>query len=149
MDKFNTPPPPLRPGRRAKLFQRLPHGNEAYLTQGFRLPRYALQGIVDITAAWKVLGEDDVPARFYRRNVFFLNPNGQCTGPHLVGLVGFHIHRVVPFGTNEMGQVGATFEQIDSVGLNDPDEGPWKRPPHPSFNPESPDGSPPVYDTGL
>ena len=151
VEKFDKAPPPLRPGtpgRFAKFFQPLPNGNEEYLTRIFQLPRYALQGITEVKAAWKVLDGDDVHGRFYRRQVFFLNPNGECTGPHLVGLVGFHIHRVVPFGTGGFDHVGATFEQVDNVSLT-PDDSPFPLPPHPSLNPGLDSDSPPPYSNGY
>ena len=151
VNKFDKAPPPHRPGtpgRFAKFFQPLPNGNEEYLTQVFKLPRYALQGIVEVKAAWKVLGGDDVNGRFYRRQVFFLNPNGECTGPHLVGLVGFHIHRIVPFGTGGFDHVGATFEQVDNVSLTS-DNSPFPLPPHPSLNPGVDSDSPPPYSNGY
>ena len=153
-ERTGEPPPPLKTwqsGRSARFFQPLPNGKEAYLTRVFKLPPYALQGIVEIKATWKVLGEGDVPGRFYRREVFFLNPDGECTGPHVIGLLGYHIHRVIPFGTvRDFEHIGTTFEQVDNVSLP-PDEegGPFPLPPHPSLNPGIDSDSPPPYLNGY
>jgi hypothetical protein len=131
VDKTGNQPPA---GER-RYFQPLPIGTEPYL-QG--LPDYALQGMVEWKAAWKVLDGDDIPERFYRREVYFLNPDGSCTGPALVGLVGFHIHRTTPDG----GQMGATFEQVDNTQLQRQYssrrvDGAAPLPAHPSLNPDS------------
>ena len=101
--------PPASVKRDAKYFQELPKGAESYLDD---LPDYARQGIVEWKAAWKILDGDDIPERFYRHYAYFMNPDGTCTGPFKVGLVGFHIHRYTPFG-----HVGATFEQVDNTDL--------------------------------
>lgn len=119
--------------RNAKQFQALPGGSEAYLKG---LPDYALQGILEWKSAWKILGGDDIPERFYRRFAYFLNPDGSCTGPVLVGLVGFHIHRVTP----NAGHIGATFEQVDNTRLqaaysSQDVEGAAGLPTHASLNP--------------
>jgi hypothetical protein len=68
--------------------------------------------MIEWKAAWKILGGDDIAERFYRRYAFFLNPDGSCTGPFKVGLVGFHIHRVTANG-----HIGGTFEQVDNTRL--------------------------------
>jgi hypothetical protein len=148
--------PPKQNDPNSRFFQPLPNGEEAYLTSVFRLKPYALQGIVEVKAAWKLLGGSDVPGRFYRRRVFFLNPNGECSGPHLVGLVGLHIHRVVPFGksgANNLGaHIGATFEQVDNVKLRRDSRshaGPFPLPPHPSLNPGLGSANPPPYLNGY
>lgn len=128
-----------------RYFQPLPTGKEPYL-QG--LPDYALQGMVEWKAAWKILEGDDIPERFYRREVYFLNPDGSCSGPALVGLVGFHIHRITPDG----GQMGATFEQVDNTQLQPAYSGPEVSgaaplPAHASLNPAG--KRPPEYLNGY
>ena len=131
--KENGVAPDPSNSRHAKYFQPLPNGTEAYLQN---LPDYALQGMVEWKAAWKILGGDDVPERFYRRFVYFLNPDGSCTGPFLAGLVALHIHRV----TRSLGHIGTTFEQVDNTQLQ-PDysaaqvAGAAALPPHASLNP--------------
>lgn len=131
--------------RKAKRFQPLPNGTEAYLSS---LPDYARQGIVEWKAAWKILGGDDVPERFYRRAAYFLNPDGSCVGPYIAGLVGLHIHRVTKNG----GHIGATFEQVDNTSLQ-PEyssrrvPGAAGLPPHASLNPGG--ENPPAYPNGY
>ena len=151
VDKFDKAPPPLRPwqsARSARYFQPLPNGNEAYLTSVFKLPPYALQGILETKATWKILEGNDVPGRFFRREVFFLNPDGECTGPHMVGLIALHIHRIIPFGTvRDFEHIGTTFEQVDNVSLRD-EGGPFPLPPHPSLNPGTLD-DPADYENGY
>ena len=150
-EKTGEAPPPLKSwqsGRNARFFQPLPNGKEAYLSRVFKLPPYALQGIVELKATWKILEGDDVPGRFYRREVFFLNPDGECTGPHLVGLIALHIHRIIPFGTvRDIEHIGTTFEQVDNVSLRD-EGGPFPLPPHPSLNPGTLD-NPVDYENGY
>jgi len=128
---FDEAPDPANP-RHRKYFQPLPNGTEPYLLS---LPDYARQGIVEWKAAWKRLEGDDVPERFYRRYAYFLNPDNTCTGPFLVGLIAFHIHRVTQFG-----HIGTTFEQVDNTRLQSeyssqvvPNASPL--PPHASLNP--------------
>lgn len=121
------------PAADRRYFQALPGGSEAYLQD---LPDYALQGIVEWKAAWKLIGGDDIPERFYRRFAYFLNPDGSCTGPFLAGLVAFHIHRVTP----DLGHIGTTFEQVDNTNLQpaysaQEVEGAASLPPHASLNP--------------
>jgi hypothetical protein len=118
--------------RNAARFQPLPNGYEAYLSG---LPDHARQGIVEWKAAWKVLGGNDNPERFYRRWAYFLNPDGSCSGPVKVGLVALHIHRVTPFG-----HIGTTFEQVDNTALQraysgHDVSGAAPLPPHASLNP--------------
>jgi hypothetical protein len=124
--------PPASVKRDAKYFQELPKGAESYLDD---LPDYARQGIVEWKAAWKILDGDDIAERFYRHYAYFMNPDGTCTGPFKVGLVGFHIHRYTPFG-----HVGATFEQVDNTDLQPAYSrrqvfGAAGLPAHPSLNP--------------
>ena len=154
VERTGEAPPPFKgrhSGKSARFFQPLPNGKEAYLTRVFKLPPYALQGIVETKATWKVLGEGDEPGRFYRREVFFLNPDGECTGPHVVGLIALHIHRVIPFGTvRDFEHIGTTFEQVDNVSLPPNDEGgPFPLPPHPSLNPGLGSEFPPPYLNGY
>ena len=120
------------PATDRRFFQQLPTGTERYLGD---LPDYALQGMVEWKAAWKVLAGDDKPERFYQREAFFLNPDLTCTGPFRVGLVAFHIHR---FTKN--GHFGATFEQVDNTRLqpaysNREVQDAAPLPPHASLNP--------------
>ncbi|MFC6979935.1 hypothetical protein [Microbulbifer taiwanensis] len=94
-----APPPATSPGDNASRFQPLPTGLEFYLDS---LPPYAQQGMTEVKAAWKVLkteGENaDIPGRYFRRMMQFPLPDGSLSEPTLMGLVGFHIHRVTPSG---------------------------------------------------
>jgi len=146
VEKYGSQPPASNK-RNAKTFQELPNGTEAYLVDFFKLPDYALQGIVEVKVAWKILGGDDNPARFYWRNVFFYNPDGSCTGPVPAGLIAVHIHRVTQFG-----HIGATFEQVDNTNLQ-PEYSSQQvpeaaaLPPHASLNPGGEVA--PIYDNGY
>jgi len=134
VERYGSAPAPSN-NPSTPYFQEIPNGTEGYLTTAFDLPEYAHTGIVEWKSAWKRLEGSDDPQRFYRRSAYFVNPNGLCEGPHLVGLVGLHIHRRTQFG-----HVGATFEQVDNVRLQ-PEyssqqvPGATPLPPHASLNP--------------
>lgn len=117
-------------------FQPLPTGLEYYLRD---LPLYARQGITEVKAAWKVLkteGVDaDIPGRYFRRILQFPQPDGSLSEPTLMGLVGFHIHRVTPFG-----HLPSTFEHVDNVRLQKRFKDPLPLPAHPALNPGNNDG---------
>ncbi|HMB60662.1 MAG TPA: hypothetical protein VKN35_12180 [Xanthomonadales bacterium] len=111
-------------------FQAVPKGTEDYL-QG--QPDYARQGMVEIKAAWRVLqteGENaDILERYFRRRMRMPMPDGTYE-EKLFGLVGFHIHRVTPFG-----HLPSTFEHVDNVELSFNPNDPLPLPPTPSLNP--------------
>ncbi len=147
VENNNGKAPPPSNNRNARFFQQLPNGTEAYLTKKFNLPDYALQGIVEWKATWKLLDGDDNPDRFYWRYVTFLNPDGSCTGPVRAGLIAFHIHRFTQFG-----HIGTTFEQVDNTRLQSeysseqiPDAA--ELPLHASLNPGGTVS--PIYDGGY
>ena len=139
-------PPPSNKSN-ARYFQQLPNGTEAYLTKVFRLPEYALQGIVEWKATWKLLDGDDNIDRFYWRYVTFLNPDGSCTGPVKAGVIALHVHRLTQFG-----HIGATFEQVDNTSLqrkysSESVQGAADLPIHASLNPGGTVS--PIYDGGY
>jgi len=137
--------PPKEDNPKTPYFQPLPNGTEGYLQH---LPDYALQGIAEWKAAWKILDGDDKPERFFRQTAVFLNPDGTCTQPVTAGLVGFHIHRVTP----NFNHIGATFEQVDNTLLQPAYSaaavaGAAELPAHASLNPGTTVA--PVYDNGY
>lgn len=143
--KAKNKKPPTSNKRDARYFQPLPNGTERYLTR--KLEEYALQGIVEWKAAWKVLGDDDNLDRFYWRYINFANPDGTCTGPVKAGVVALHIHRVTPYG-----HIGTTFEQVDNTNLqpeysSEKVSGAADLPLHASLNPEG--RVAPEYDNGY
>jgi len=145
VEKNGKAPPPSNK-RSAKYFQGLPNGLEPYLVDFFALPDYALHGIVEWKAAWKILEEGDALNRFYWRYVFFVNPDGTCEGPVKAGLVAFHIHRVTPFG-----HIGTTFEQVDNTRLQ-PEYSKSEMFPEAAELPETPNlnpGGDVAYDNGY
>lgn len=146
VEKHGTKPPASNK-RNAKYFQSLPNGTEAYLTEFYDLPDYALQGIVEWKVTWKLLSGDDDPKRFYWRNIVFANPDGSCTGPVPAGLMAFHIHRFTQFG-----HIGTTFEQVDNTRVqpeysSEKVAGAAPLPPHASLNPGGQVS--PIYDNGY
>ncbi|WP_226704535.1 hypothetical protein [Microbulbifer elongatus] len=126
-----APKPAQAPYEDSSKFQPLPTGLEYYLRD---LPHYARQGITEVKAAWKVLkteGPDaDIPGRYFRRILQFPQPDGSLSAPTLMGLVGFHIHRVTPFG-----HLPSTFEHVDNVRLQKRFNDPLPLPAHPALNP--------------
>ncbi|MFV8782542.1 hypothetical protein ACNKU7_08985 [Microbulbifer sp. SA54] len=126
-----APIPARNPYDDSSKFQPLPTGLEFYLRD---LPLYARQGITEVKAAWKVLktsGPDaDIPGRYFRRILQFPLPDGTLSEPKLMGLVGFHIHRVTPFG-----HLPSTFEHVDNVRLQKRFNDPLPLPAHPALNP--------------
>ncbi|WP_428821347.1 hypothetical protein [Microbulbifer sp. MCCC 1A16149] len=126
-----APPPALGPSDDSDSFQPLPTGLEYYLRD---LPLYARQGITEVKAAWKVLKTEgpnaDIPGRYFRRMLQFPQPDGSLSEPTLMGLVGFHIHRVTPFG-----HLPSTFEHVDNVRVEKRFNDPLPSPMHPAFNP--------------
>lgn len=110
-------------------FQSVPTGVETFIPD----TDYARQGLVEIKAAWKVLelrGEDrDIPERYLRRCMEIPLPQGG-TMTRLVGLVGFHIHRVTPNG-----HLPSTFEQVDNVAVTRKLDDPAPLPESPNLNP--------------
>jgi hypothetical protein len=123
-----------------------PFGNEPYVIgggdYGSGLPQYAQQGAIEIKAAWKVLDpKKDVAGRFFRTDAYVVNPDGSCSGPVPMGLVGLHIIRLTPSTGSTW--YWATFEQVDNVDISDPNapKRPDGTPLTPSFNP-GPNGTP-------
>jgi hypothetical protein len=110
-------------------FRPVPEGHESFIPD----VDYARQGLVEIKAAWKILKLDganpDIPERYLRRCMEIALPQGE-TMTRLVGLVGFHIHRVTPNG-----HLPSTFEQIDNVELTRRRRDPLPLPNTPSLNP--------------
>ncbi|WP_299582811.1 hypothetical protein [uncultured Microbulbifer sp.] len=143
--KGRAPPPAQMPSDNASRFQPVPTGLEFYLKQ---LPLYARQGLTEVKAAWKVLklnGDNpDVPGRYFRRLMRFPLPDGSLSEPMLMGLVGFHIHRVTPFG-----HLPSTFEQVDNVHIGKRLFDPLPKPKQPSLNPGDFNGRPVRYDNGY
>ena len=121
-----TPPP----GGDTDYFQPLPVGAESYV---LAQPPYAQQGMTEVKAAWKILvttgPRPDIPKRYLRRLMRIPLPNGTYE-TKLMGLVGFHIHRVTPFG-----HLPSTFEQVDNVELIPQPNDPLPLPQTPSLNP--------------
>lgn len=124
--KYQKAPPVTANGN---YFQPVPKGDEAFIPG----PDYAQQGLVEIKAAWKILelGGDnpDIPERYLRRCMEITLPSGSMI-ERLVGLVGFHIHRVTPNG-----HLPSTFEQVDNVELSRRRDDPLPLPKTPSLNP--------------
>jgi len=143
--KDESPPPAQSPSDNASRFQPVPTGLEFYLDQ---LPLYARQGLTEVKAAWKVLkisGDNpDIPGRYFRRLMRFPLPDGSLGEPVLMGLVGFHIHRVTPFG-----HLPSTFEQVDNVRIGKRLFDPLPKPKHPALNPGGTGGRPARYDNGY
>jgi hypothetical protein len=80
------------------------------------LPQLAQFGALEVKAAWRVLdptADKAVIPRYYTQTGYFLQPNGQCQGPTLFGLIGMHILRLTP--TTPSTWYWATFEQVDNV----------------------------------
>ncbi|SDZ77684.1 hypothetical protein [Microbulbifer marinus] len=144
-DTGDAPPPAIKPSDDASRFQPLPTGLEFYLDG---LPKYALQGMTEVKAAWKVLkteGEGaDIPGRYFRRMMQFPQPDGSLSEPMLMGLVGFHIHRVTPFG-----HLPSTFEHVDNVRVRKRRFDPLPVPKHPALNPGRGNGRPVRYANGY
>ena len=149
-NEFDAAPQPAQgPNDDSSKFQPLPTGLEFYIRD---LPPYARQGITEVKAAWKVLkteGPDaDIPGRYFRRTLQFPLPDGNLSEPKLMGLVGFHIHRVTPFG-----HLPSTFEHVDNVRLQKRFNDPLPLPPHPALNPGNqgslPYGAAPQYPNGY
>ncbi len=84
-------------------------------------------------AAWRVLRTDgpnpDIVERYFRRMMKMSLPDGTYE-TRLVGLVGFHIHRVTPNG-----HLPSTFEHVDNVELFQVPDDPLPLPKTPSLNP--------------
>lgn len=110
-------------------FQSVPTGVESYVPE----EDYAKQGMVEVKAAWRVLvttgRNPDIPERYFRRTMDIPVPGGG-TETRLVGLVGFHIHRVTPHG-----HLPSTFEHVDNVELVRQAGDPLRLPRTPSMNP--------------
>lgn len=134
-----------------QYFQPVPTGTEGYvMTQ----PDYAQQGMVEIKAAWKVLVTDgdnpDVVDRYFRRMMKIpqpgANPDGSANTTYvtrLMGLVGFHIHRVT-----QHGHLPSTFEHVDNVELFKVGGDPLPLPRTPSLNPGGNASYPNGYEVG-
>jgi hypothetical protein len=123
-----TEAPPTTPPT-TPFFQPVPNGTESYIPT----ESYAQQGLVEVKAAWRVLETDgknpDIPERYFRRTMEMALPGGG-TETKLVGLVGFHIHRVTPHG-----HLPSTFEHVDNVELVRRWRDPLPLPKTPSMNP--------------
>lgn len=119
----------------APYFQSVPTGVESFVPTA----DYAKQGLVEVKAAWRVLvtsGKNaDIPERYFRRNMQIPLPGGGSE-TKLVGLVGFHIHRVTPHG-----HLPSTFEHVDNVQLVKHKGDPLPLPKTPSLNPGNPGNS--------
>lgn len=112
-------------------FQLPPKGTDTEFAEGGYLHGlaqypYAMQGLVDVKAAWKVLGENDHVDRYLHREIYTDNTGNS----RYMGLVALHILRFTP-----KGYVASTFEQVDNTEVGHSAPQGLK----PSFN----DGSPP------
>jgi hypothetical protein len=108
-------------------------GQESYLQN---LPASARQGSVEYKASWRILDPKvDVVSRYFAANAFFINPDGTCVGPQLVGLTGLHILRLTP--STPATWFFATFEQVDNLTVPNP---PPTRPDGKSLRPSFSDG---------
>jgi len=126
-------------------FQDPPQGFEDYVQP---LPDYARQGAVEIKASWRVLDpKKDILDRYYRQQSWLVDPDGKCSGPFTMGLVGLHILRLTK--TTHATWYWATFEQIDNVAIEAQSPSrPSGQPLTPSFNPNGPP-APPQFPSGY
>jgi hypothetical protein len=123
-----------------------PQGFEDYVQP---LPDYARQGAVELKASWRILDpKKDILDRYYRQQSWLVDPDGKCSGPYTMGLVGLHILRLTK--TTHATWYWATFEQIDNVAIEDkqPPSRPNGQPLTPSFNPNGPP-APPQFPSGY
>ena len=77
--------------------------------------RQGLIGPIEVKLAWKVLGREDLPERFFKMQALIPDGTGKTKSVD-VGLVGMHItHK-----TGSSNQwVWSTFEHVDNVRVND------------------------------
>jgi hypothetical protein len=88
-----------------------PKGTEKYVQA---LPEYARYGTVEYKASWRLLDpKSDIVSRYFTAKAFVVEPDGDCHGPHLMGLTGLHIIRLTP--TTGATWVWSTFEQVDNL----------------------------------
>lgn len=130
----------------AGTFSVPPKGPEPYVQA---LPDYAKQGAVELKASWRVLDKNkDILERYYRQESWIVDPDGKCSGPYTMGLVGLHILRLTP--TTGATWYWATFEHIDNVDIEDKPAPtrPNGKPLTPSFNPTGPP-PPPKFPSGY
>jgi hypothetical protein len=123
-----------------------PQGFEDYVQP---LPDHARQGAVELKASWRILDpKKDILDRYYRQQSWLVDPDGKCSGPYTMGLVGLHILRLTK--TTHATWYWATFEQIDNVAIEDkqPPSRPNGQPLTPSFNPNGPP-APPQFPSGY
>ncbi|MEM7148046.1 MAG: hypothetical protein AAF591_23285 [Verrucomicrobiota bacterium] len=116
------------PANDTTYFQPVPNGTEPYVPQ----TPWAQQGMVEVKASWRVLSDNDVPQRYFRRLMRLPIPstNPQQYEDRLMGLTGLHIHRVTPTG-----HLPSTFEHIDNVKLFKRPGDPLPLPATPALNP--------------
>lgn len=105
-------------------------GQEPYLQH---LPPSARHGAIEYKASWRVLDPKvDIVSRYFRGPAFVVNPDGKCSGPHLMGLTGLHVLRLTP--STPATWFWATFEQVDNLSVpNPPPTRPNGQPLTPSF----------------
>jgi mono/diheme cytochrome c family protein len=84
-------------------------------------------GSMGIKLAWKQLGDDDIPGRFFTRKAIVVSTSFDKDGrpvrhksEKLMGLVGMHITALTQSSPN---WIWTTFEHIDNVAANDLDFG--------------------------
>jgi hypothetical protein len=112
--------------------------------RGGPTPRHGSMGI---KLAWKQLGEQDIPSRFFTREAVVVSTSYDAKGQmvktrsrQLMGLVGMHVTALTQSAPN---WVWATFEHVDNVVANDleraPDRSGTMRRLRPNFNnPDTP-----------
>ena len=105
-------------------------GKESYLQN---LPPSARYGAVEYKASWRVLNPNvDIVSRYFTASAFFVNPDGTCEGPRLMGLTGLHILRLTE--STPATWFWATFEQVDNLRVpNPPPTRPTGQPLTPTF----------------
>lgn len=75
-------------------------------------------GVILLKASWRILDglPEIVQSRYYRRQGRVLLPNGDLSGVHLLGMVGFHIVRSTD--KTKSTWFWSTFEHVDNVTLD-------------------------------
>jgi hypothetical protein len=139
LNAVKPPPVPLK----SPVYEFPPKGNEPFVQN---LPPYAQQGTIELKAAWRILGPNDVIDRYYHIPAYIDSGGGVCK-LQTVGLIGLHILRLTP-GTGPT-WIWYTFEHVDNVEVaSNAPKRPNGSPLTPSLNP-GPQGSPqPPYFPG-
>ncbi len=88
-------------------------------------------GSMAIKLAWKELGDDDIPSRFFTREATVVRTTFDAQGKmvktkvrRLMGLVGMHLTALTQSSPN---WIWSTFEHVDNVVANDLEFGPTRR----------------------